>query len=172
VEPIHGSAPGGTAAYVVGGYDRVSPEFASNFSGSSYLDRGASGGVHHPWWSLRNFRGAYTFKGGVDSPNLSVTKLGGSGDVGPRHPLGIGDMTWNLSLGGNIGHISADATIKEGILEGNELSASTFGIEFGAGRAFGSMTILASLPRSAECMATSKPRSTRRLQQASSTNRR
>ena len=76
--------------------------------------------------------GAYTFRGG-DSPSLSVTKLGGSGDLGPRNPLGIGDIKWNLSLGGNIGQISAAATIKDGVLAGKELSASTFGIEFGGG---------------------------------------
>ena len=79
--------------------------------------------------------GAYTFRGG-DSPSLSVTKLGGSGDLGPRNPLGIGDIKWNLSLGGNIGQISAAATIKDGVLAGNELSASTFGIEFGGGARF------------------------------------
>jgi hypothetical protein len=79
--------------------------------------------------------GAYTFRGG-NSPDVSVTKLGGSGDVGPRQPLGLGDMTWNLSLGGNIGWISADAVIQQSVLAGNELGASTFGVEFGGGPRF------------------------------------
>ena len=64
--------------------------------------------------------GLYTFRGGRVA-NVSVSKIGGGGDVAQQRSLGIGDLTWAPVLLGNLGYISANNQFDSGVLQGNPL---------------------------------------------------
>jgi hypothetical protein len=82
------------------------------------VDNAASGGLY-------SFRNSTPF-------DLKVSKLGGSGDIGDPRPLGVGGLTWNPTVGGNIGGIEGEnnASHAQGPLA---FSASMRGVEFGGG---------------------------------------
>ena len=76
--------------------------------------------------------GIYTFRGG-NLVDLSISKLGGGGEVASPRPLGLGDLQWAPVLQGNIGLVSAENTFKTGFLEGNRMTYNTLAIEAGGG---------------------------------------
>lgn len=78
--------------------------------------------------------GAYAFRGG-SMADLSVTKIGGSGDITTPFDLGKG-ISWAPVLLGNIGYISAENQFKDGLLKGNKMLDNIFGLEFGVGAHF------------------------------------
>src|SRR5262245_32190740 len=85
-------------------------------------DYGAAGGI-------------YTFRGGTLA-DLSVSKVGGGGNVADRRPLGIGCMEWAPVFQGNVGFISAENKFENGFLEGNRMEYDTFAAQVGGGARF------------------------------------
>jgi hypothetical protein len=79
--------------------------------------------------------GLYTFRGGRVA-DLSVSKIGGGGDVAEKRPLGIGDLEWAPVLLGNLGYISAKNEFESGVLQGNELRFDTLAVQGGFGARF------------------------------------
>jgi len=57
--------------------------------------------------------GIYTFRGGSIA-DLSISKIGGSGDVASAKPLGIGSLQWAPVLQGNLGMVTAENECKTG----------------------------------------------------------
>lgn len=76
--------------------------------------------------------GLYSFRGGRVA-NLSISKIGGGGDVSEARPLGSGELTWAPVLLGNLGYISAKNQFESGVLEGNEMRFDTVGVQGGFG---------------------------------------
>ena len=76
--------------------------------------------------------GVYTFRGGTLA-DVSITKVGGGGQVAAPRSLGLGDLRWAPVLQGNVGLVSADNHFASGYLEGNEMTYNTFAIEGGGG---------------------------------------
>ena len=85
-------------------------------------DHGAAGGI-------------YTFRGG-SLADLSVSKLGGGGDVAAPRPLGVGAIKWAPVLQGNLGHIEAANTFTTGYLAGNRMHYDILAVEAGGGARF------------------------------------
>jgi len=76
--------------------------------------------------------GIYTFRGGTMA-DVSITKVGGGGQVAATRSLGLGDLRWAPVLQGNVGLVSADNHFASGYLQGNEMTYNTFAIEGGGG---------------------------------------
>ena len=79
--------------------------------------------------------GIYTFRGG-SLAELSITKLGGGGEVASLQPLGLGSLQWAPVLLGNVGKVSAENTFKTGYLAGNQMTYDTLAVQAGGGAAF------------------------------------
>lgn len=79
--------------------------------------------------------GFYSFKGGRVA-ELSVSKLGGGGEIVAPKPLGLGDVTWAPVLQGNLGHLNADNKFQNGYLEGNRLTYDVLAVQGGGGVRF------------------------------------
>src|ERR1017187_7706939 len=76
--------------------------------------------------------GIYTFRGGTLA-DLSITKVGGGGEVASPKPLGLGSLEWAPVLLGNVGLVSANNTFQTGYLAGNQMTVDTLAIEAGFG---------------------------------------
>jgi hypothetical protein len=76
--------------------------------------------------------GIYTFRGG-SLADLSITKVGGGGQVAQLRPLGSGWLQWAPVLQGNVGWVSAKNQFETGYLAGNRTTYHTLAIEAGAG---------------------------------------
>ena len=76
--------------------------------------------------------GIYTFRGGTLA-DVSISKLGGGGEVASPKPLGLGSLQWAPVLQGNFGIVSAQNTFKTGYLAGNRMTYDTRAIEAGGG---------------------------------------
>ena len=76
--------------------------------------------------------GIYTFRGGTLA-DLSITKIGGGGEVASPKPLGLGSLEWAPVLLGNVGLVSAKNTFQTGYLAGNQMTVDTLAIEAGFG---------------------------------------
>jgi hypothetical protein len=76
--------------------------------------------------------GIYTFRGGTLA-NVSITKLGGGGEVASPEPLGLARLRWAPVLQGNLGLVSAENTFKTGYLAGNKMTYDTLALEGGGG---------------------------------------
>ena len=85
-------------------------------------DYGAAGGI-------------YSFRGGTLA-DLSISKLGGGGDVSAARPLGVGNWKWSPTLQGNLGHINAENEFATGYLKGNRSVYDVLGIQAGGGVRF------------------------------------
>ena len=85
-------------------------------------DYGAAGGI-------------YSFRGGKVA-ELSVSKLGGGGDIRSPRSLGLGGIEWAPVLQGNLGHITADNAFPGGYLQGNRLVYDVVAVQGGAGARF------------------------------------
>ena len=79
--------------------------------------------------------GIYTFRGG-SLADLSISKIGGGGEVASPKPLGLGSVQWAPVLQGNVGMVSAANTFRTGYLAGNQMKYDTLALELGAGAAF------------------------------------
>jgi hypothetical protein len=79
--------------------------------------------------------GVYTFRGG-SLAELSISKIGGGGEVASLRPLGLGGLQWSPVIQGNLGMVSAQNEFKSGYLAGNKMSYDTFALEGGGGAAF------------------------------------
>ena len=76
--------------------------------------------------------GIYTFRGG-SLADLSITKIGGGGEVSSPRPLGLGGLEWAPVLQGNLGMVSAVNTFQTGFLEGNKMTYDTIAVAAGGG---------------------------------------
>ena len=76
--------------------------------------------------------GIYTFRGGSIA-DLSISKIGGGGEVASTKPLGLGDLEWAPVLEGNLGMVSAENQFHTGYLAGNRMIYDTLAIEGGGG---------------------------------------
>lgn len=85
-------------------------------------DYGAAGGI-------------YSFRGGTLA-NLSISKVGGGGDVAAARPLGSGFCKWSPTLQANLGHISAENEFATGYLQGNRTLYDVLAVQGGAGIRF------------------------------------
>jgi hypothetical protein len=79
--------------------------------------------------------GIYSFRGG-NVADLSLTRLGGGGDVASPGPLGLGGIKWAPVLQGNLGQFQADNEFKNGYLQGNRTSYDTHAVQAGGGARF------------------------------------
>jgi hypothetical protein len=81
--------------------------------------------------------GAYSSGSGGDNANISITKFGGSGDIGAPQPLGDLGIGWQPRLQGNMGYLTAENHYKSSsILHGDKSENKTFAIQFGGGARF------------------------------------
>jgi len=76
--------------------------------------------------------GIYTFRGG-NLADLSISKIGGGGDVASTRPLGLGSLEWAPVLLGNVGMVSARNQFKTGFLAGNDMTYDTLALAAGGG---------------------------------------
>ena len=76
--------------------------------------------------------GIYTFRGG-SLADLSITKLGGGGEVASPRSLGLGGLQWAPVLQGNFGMVSAENRFQTGYLAGNQMNYDTLALEAGGG---------------------------------------
>jgi hypothetical protein len=80
------------------------------------------------------FRSTGKFNFGQNtSASLSVSKLGGAGDIGDPHPFFGLNVGWQPSVQGNLGGTHSSATIQTGQLAGDVSTLDAKGIEFGGG---------------------------------------
>ena len=84
-----------------------------------------------------NFRstGKFTFGESADA-TVTVTKLGGAGDIGDPQPLGSLPVGWQPHLQGNMGWLDGTQHLHSGLVEGDITEIKTYGIEFGGGARF------------------------------------
>ena len=84
-----------------------------------------------------NFRstGKFTFGESGDA-TLTVTKLGGSGDIGDPQPLGSLPIGWQPRIQGNMGWLDGTQHLHSDLVEGDITQLKTYGIEFGGGARF------------------------------------
>ncbi len=84
-----------------------------------------------------NFRstGKFSFGESTDA-TLTVTKLGGSGDIGDPHPLGDLPIGWQPRVQGNMGALDGTQHLHSDLVEGDITELKTYGIEFGGGARF------------------------------------
>ena len=79
--------------------------------------------------------GIYSFRGGTLA-DLSISKLGGSGEVAAPRPLGPGGLKWAPVLQGNLGHLIAENEFKTGYLQGNRMIYDVLAVQLGGGARF------------------------------------
>ena len=79
--------------------------------------------------------GKFTFGESADA-TVTVTKLGGAGDIGDPQPLGSLPVGWQPHLQGNMGWLDGTQHLHSGLVEGDITEIKTYGIEFGGGARF------------------------------------
>ena len=84
-----------------------------------------------------NFRstGKFSFGESADA-TVTVTKLGGAGDIGDPQPLGSLPIGWQPRIQGNMGWLSGTQHLHSDLVEGDVTELRTYGIEFGGGARF------------------------------------
>jgi hypothetical protein len=83
------------------------------------------------------FRSTGRFQsGGSTNSQLTVTKLGGGGEVGDPQPIGGSGVGWQPRLQGGIGYIKSVNDSQSGLLQGDVNTFQTKGVEFGGGARF------------------------------------
>jgi len=82
-------------------------------------DYGAAGGI-------------YTFRGG-NVADISISRIGGRGDVASPQPIGVGDLQWAPVLQGSIGWVSAENEFNTGYLLGNRTTYDMLAVAGGGG---------------------------------------
>ncbi len=76
------------------------------------------------------------FPGGPSSTELSVTKIGGDGDVGDPQQLGDLNIGWQPRLQGNMGYLTSTNYLHGSLLQGDVSKFRDFAIQFGGGARF------------------------------------
>jgi hypothetical protein len=76
------------------------------------------------------------FPGGPSSTDLSVTKLGGAGELGDPQQLGELGVGWQPRLQGNMGYLESTNYLHGSLLHGDVSKFRDFAIEFGGGARF------------------------------------
>jgi hypothetical protein len=79
--------------------------------------------------------GSDVFPGTHPDSELSVTKIGGSGDVGDPEPLGNSGIGWQPRIQGNMGWLQS-VNYLHGILQSDVSKFRDFAIQFGGGARF------------------------------------
>jgi hypothetical protein len=79
--------------------------------------------------------GIYSFRGGSIA-DLTLTKIGGGGDVAAPRPLGLGGIKWAPVLQGNLGAFAVNNDFESGYLAGNRAQYETHAVQFGGGARF------------------------------------
>jgi hypothetical protein len=83
------------------------------------------------------FRTRGTFQTGQTSDTtLTVSKLGGSGDIGDIKPIGGIDVGWQARVQGNLGFLDSKNLLHTSQLEGDMSELKIRAIEFGVGARF------------------------------------
>jgi hypothetical protein len=67
---------------------------------------------------------------------ISISKFGGSGDVGDPQPLGDLGIGWQPRLQGSMGYVDAKNDFNAGLLKNDRSESRTFAIQFGGGARF------------------------------------
>jgi len=81
--------------------------------------------------------GAYKSSGNNDkNTDVSVTKFGGSGEIGAPRQLGNLDIGWQPLLQGNMGYLTATRSYQNLVNGGDASQDKTFAIQFGGGARF------------------------------------
>ena len=76
------------------------------------------------------------FPGGPSSTELSVTKIGGDGDVGDPQQLGDLGIGWQPRFQGNMGYLVSTNYLHGPLLQGDVSKFRDFAIQFGGGARF------------------------------------
>ena len=76
------------------------------------------------------------FPGGPSTTELSVTKVGGNGDVGDPQQLGNLNIGWQPTLQGNMGYLVSTNYLHGSLLQGDVSKFRDFAIQFGGGARF------------------------------------
>ena len=79
--------------------------------------------------------GSYKTSGARDV-EISVSKFGGSGDVGDPEKLGDLDIGWQPRLQGSMGYVDSKNHLHSSLLNGDTNEFRTFAIQFGGGARF------------------------------------
>lgn len=64
---------------------------------------------------------------------MSITKIGGAGDIGDPQPLGDWPVGWQPHLQGSMGYLDSRNTLHSALLEGDRTELEAEAIEFGGG---------------------------------------
>jgi hypothetical protein len=76
--------------------------------------------------------GIYTFRGGTLA-DVSISKIGGGGEIASPSPLGESSLQWAPVLKGSVGLVSAENTFKGSYLGGNQMTYDTLALSAGGG---------------------------------------
>ena len=94
--------------------------------------------------TLTIFGGDYGLSGGSFTSfrqpdgkvDVSISKFGGSGDIGDPQPIGNTGIGWQPRLQGSMGSIESKKVYQTGELQGDVTKYNTFAIQFGGGARF------------------------------------
>lgn len=76
------------------------------------------------------------FPGNPTHTDISVTKIGGAGDVGDPEQLGDLDIAWQPRIQGNMGYLESTNFLHSTALQGDVSKFRDFAIQFGGGARF------------------------------------
>jgi hypothetical protein len=79
--------------------------------------------------------GKFSFGETADAA-LTVTKLGGAGDIGDPQALGSLPVGWQPRVQGNMGWLDGTQNLHSGLVAGDSTQIKSYGIEFGGGARF------------------------------------
>ena len=81
--------------------------------------------------------GTYKSTGNANiDTDISISKFGGSGDVGDPQPLGDLGIGWQPRVQGSMGYVDAKSDLVSGLLKSDRSESRTFAIQFGGGARF------------------------------------
>jgi hypothetical protein len=84
-----------------------------------------------------SFRSTAKFSFGESTDaTVTVTKLGGAGEIGDPQPLGSLAIGWQPRIQGNMGWLDGTQRLHSDLVEGDITELKTYGIEFGGGARF------------------------------------
>ena len=77
-----------------------------------------------------------TYASKVNDADITITRVTGRGDVGPKRPLGDSGILWSPMLEGGIGYATFENHFDGGTLEGNKSTVSNLAAFLGGGVRF------------------------------------
>ena len=90
--------------------------------------------LRRPRHPERRERGASTSK--VNDTDLSITRVTGRGDAGPKRPLGDTGILWSPIIEGGIGYGTFNNHFDDGALDGNKSTVTSLAVFLGGGVRF------------------------------------